>query len=230
MVAIAAGQCRISRHSVDDSRSKNSSTTGSAAAVTRGLAQQQRVRAVTDVGGGYRVSEEDIAQFIREGTVTSEGLARSKRHYKSDQTFYEELRRHVREYAPTAAKINVPVLSRTSLNEIVSKVKPMPVFGTFLRDVLAASGGPTGLRDCFHSVSRDPARLAAPSRPIRMSPFRHGSRSSTRARTSPGRRTSSKSKTSARTSAPPVVSLWIAPRAWSWRFVTLATGCRRTSG
>ena len=53
------------------------------------------------------------------------------------------------EGAPTAAKINVPVLSRTSLNEIVTKVKPMPVFGTFLRDVLAASGGPDGAARLF---------------------------------------------------------------------------------
>jgi hypothetical protein len=95
------------------------------------------------------VSEADIAQFIREGTVTSDGLARAKTQYNSGQQLYEELGRYVKGYAPSAAKIQVPVLSRTSLKEMVSKVNAMPVFGTFLQDVLAAAGGLDGAKPLF---------------------------------------------------------------------------------
>ncbi len=88
--------------------------------------------------------DDDVLLYLLEKRVSkkAEGLAGKVYSEFKDPLgqFYQELGEALSGAAPTAAKINVPVPSRTSLNEMVSHVQQMPPLDTFVGHVTAAAG------------------------------------------------------------------------------------------
>ncbi|MBV9356765.1 MAG: hypothetical protein JO023_14725, partial [Chloroflexi bacterium] len=89
----------------------------------------------------YCVDANDIKEYITSRKIEDKDtLEFAKKKYGDTNIFYAALDAYLSQYGPTAAKLRVPVLSRTSLNELVSKVRQLPDFQTFLQSVLAAAG------------------------------------------------------------------------------------------
>src|SRR5262249_2489632 len=97
----------------------------------------------------YCVDENDIRAYLQTGKVPqqTEQLALDK--YDDVGEFYAALAGHLSQSGPSAGKLKVPVLSRTSLNEMVSKVPQLPHLNQFEQDVLAAAGGGNAGRRLF---------------------------------------------------------------------------------
>lgn len=82
----------------------------------------------------------DLREFLLTGTITNaESLGFIVKSHRTFDAFAKELREHLAEMGPAAAKLNVPILSRSSLAEL-RKATTIAAFGPFLDHVLAAAG------------------------------------------------------------------------------------------